>query len=354
MRARDLIVQEFDRNGDLWATRGMLLYRLHEGEDKFVKMAHVPTGFSVFWLRNFTLVRRFTLRPECVEVVVTEKGDLCVLSAGTIWVLPAGEKKFHKTMQLDHYGFGDQGVRNDGILSIGESTIYFGEYFRNSERGGVNVFTSKDDLTSWRTAYEFSPGKVRHIHGIQRDPYTGKLWICTGDLDPESIIAWTDNNFDTIQAIGSGSQMWRTCQLVFTEESVYWGTDTSEGETTGIYKWNKGSGEIEKLLEPDGAVFFGTRLKGGTILMSTDRQGYKNEKDDRTRLYIIDKKDRTATIDCGTWNHNKPGFWFKFAQLRFQRNQGNSSLVISCINQTELPDGDLIMINESELVNALD
>jgi hypothetical protein len=64
LRARDLVVQEYDKHGNLWATRGMIAYKLVEDEDVFKKVTHIPTGFSIFWLRNFTLVRRLTIRPE--------------------------------------------------------------------------------------------------------------------------------------------------------------------------------------------------------------------------------------------------------------------------------------------------
>ncbi|MFH0759149.1 MAG: hypothetical protein V2B15_17815 [Bacteroidota bacterium] len=354
LRAKDLIVQEFDSNGDLWATRGMIVYSLPKGEREFIKVAHVPTRFSIFWLRNFTIVRRLTLRPECVELVRTGKGDLCALSAGILWALPAGEKKFTASIKIAHYGFGDQGVRNDGILSIGESTVYFGEYFSNEKEGEVNLLRSTDDQESWQTAYHFPPGEIRHIHAVQSDPYTGKIWLCTGDANPASRVGWTDDHFNTLHTIGSGSQMWRVCQLAFTEEAVYWGTDTSVGETTGIFKWNRKSGEIRKLADPAGAVFFGTRLEGGTVILSTNRQGYSNELDKKTRLWVIGEEDQVTAIECGTWKAYRIEFWDKFAQLRFQRNQGSPSLVVSVLNQKELRDGDLLIIDEGELVRAVD
>jgi hypothetical protein len=354
MRARDLLVQEFDRNGDLWATRGMLVYRLPEGETEFIKEGHVPTGFNKYWLRNFTLVRRFTLRPECIELVSNDNGDLCAFSHGTFYLSRKGEKKFTKTGNMDHFGEEGFGVRNDGILSLGDSVVYFGEYFTNYDLVDVNILRSRGDLSSWETAYHFPAGEVRHVHSIQYDPYSGKVWICTGDANEASFIAWTGDGFQTIHPIGRGSQMWRSCQLVFTEDAIYWGTDTSVEEMSGIMKWSRTSGRIDKLADPAGAVFYGTRLKGGTVVLSTNRQGYANERDKRTRLILIDEEDRVTMVKCGTWNENKPGFWFKFAKLRFQRNQGSSTLAISCLNQTELPDGELILISESELRKAME
>ena len=49
LRAKELIVQEVDKEGSIWATRGMLLYRLKKGEVKFIRVAHVPAGLSYLW-----------------------------------------------------------------------------------------------------------------------------------------------------------------------------------------------------------------------------------------------------------------------------------------------------------------
>lgn len=245
----------------------MTVYKLEEEGERFERVAHIPTGFSIFWIRNFTIVRRLTIRPECVEMTTTKQGDLCAVSAGQLWIKWFNENKFVNSMTLEHYGFGDQGVRNDGIVSIEDGTIYFGEYFRNSSKVGVRIFKSTDNLTKWETAYEFDPGEIRHIHAIQNDPYSEKLWFCTGDYDSASMVGWSNDGFETIDIIGSGSQQWRVCQLVFTKESVYWGADNGSSDLAGIYCWNRLNKNVEKLIEVDGAIFYGTQLSDGTIIM---------------------------------------------------------------------------------------
>jgi hypothetical protein len=354
LRAKDLVVQEYDKKGNLWATRGMIVYKLKKGDNKFNRVAHIPTGLSIFWLRNFSILRRLTIRPECVEMVTTEKGGICALSAGKIWLLTSGKKKFKETLKLSHYGFGDQGIRNDGIIYINDSSIFFGEYFRNPNKDKIRIFKSMNNMSTWQEAYEFKPGHIRHIHAIQKDPFTEKLWVLTGDSDKESMIAWSNNDFKTIVQIGHGSQLWRVCQLIFTEDAVYWGADTSSESEAGIYRWDRNTSEIEKLQKIEGAVFFGTRLANGIIVMSTDRIGTRTELDNRTRLFIIKEDNKITSFECGTWNHNKKVFWFKTksAMLRFQRNQGGSSLAITCLNQEELPDADLIIISEETLLAA--
>ncbi len=350
LRARDLIVQEYDENGDLWATRGMIVYKLEKGERQFRKVAHVPTGFNPYWVRNFTPVRRLTIRPECVEMVTTDRGDIVALSAGKFWVRPEGEKRFTEVMEIDYYGVGSQGVRNAGLLSLGDSVIYFAEYFMNADRTEpVRVWRSKENYRSWEVAHRFEPGEIRHLHAIQHDPYGEKIWILTGDADDESSLVWTADDFRTVQSIGEGSQIWRVCQLVFTPEKVIWGTDNGIEELAGIYRWDRQQDTIRKLIPVDGAVFYGTKLANGTIVFSTDREGFDIERDDRTRFHIL-HGDSVSTVVGGTWKHHKPGFWFKFAKLRFQRTSGDEFLAISVLNQEELPDGDLILIHQDQLL----
>jgi hypothetical protein len=114
----------------------------------------------------------------------------------------------------------------------------------------------------------------------------------------------------------------------------------------GIYRWDRSTKNLTMLQRTNGAVFFGTRLANGTIVMSTDREGFPNEKDDRTRLFFLDMYDRITIITCGTWKYKKSGFRFNFAKLRFQRSQDNDSLAISVLNQREFSDGELLLFNE--------
>jgi hypothetical protein len=232
-------------------------------------------------------------------------------------------------------------------MNIKNSEFMFGEYFDNPERKAVKVY--KYESEKWKTLYEFKQGKIRHIHSIQKDPYSEKIWICTGDEDKEPMIGWSDHNFDRIDIIGQGTQKWRTCQLVFTEYFVYWGTDTGSKEFGGIYRWDRKTGETVKILTIDGAVFFGTRLKNGLKVFSTDREGFPNEYDDKTRLIIIDNEDKFKIIECGTWAYKQKGFRFNFAKLRLQRNHSSALLAITCLNIKEIPEGDIVIYDQEEL-----
>jgi hypothetical protein len=63
-------------------------------------------------------------------------------------------------------------------------------------------------------------------------------------------------------------------------------------------------------------------------------------------LIIFNTENNIKTVDCGIWDYKKPGFRLNFAKLRLQRLQGSSMLAISCLNQKEIPDGDLLIFSE--------
>lgn len=350
-RAKDLIVQEFDYEGNLWATRGFIIYCLKNGGNEFVRATRVPSGFSIFWFNNFRIFRIFTLRSEIVEMTINEDRQITAFASGLIWFSAGVGQKFEKMMELSHFGpHIGRGIMSTGILQANKKELYLGEYFSNKERTNVKVFKLNSEHRTWEISYEFKPGQIRHIHALQRDPYTNRLWICVGDEDNESMIGWSDDNYRSITPIGHGSQIWRTCQLVFTDEAIFWGTDTGSKDLAGIYRWDRKTMGLKKVHDTKGAIFFSSRLNNGTIVMSTDREGFPNEEDDKTRLFLINKKNKVNSFHCGTWDYKKHGFRFNFAKLRLQRSNGDKSLVISVLNQKEFPESELLIYPEENLV----
>ncbi len=348
-RAEDLVVQDIDSEGHLWATRGMWAYRLQSKDNKFVRQQHIPTGFSLHWLRNFSFVRYMTTRDECVDLFPIPGGKLCAMSGGRMWFSRSLGDDFEESMALRHYGAGVGRGIFKGFTRLKNGTLFIGEYFNNGgpisnrDRTNVRVYASKDNGATWHVAHEFPPRQIRHVHSIQQDPYTGKVWICTGDFNEESMIAWTTDDFKTLNEIGKGSQIWRTCQLAFSQDSLFWGTDTSDRDAAGIYAWDKETHKLSKLSYLPGFIFSATELAGGTIVLGMNRQGTRPfEENDKTWLYVISKNNTVTAIPCGTHANRK-----RFADLRFQRSQGTPSLYLTCLNQKEY-NGDLFMFAEKE------
>lgn len=121
-----------------------------------------------------------------------------------------------------------------GILPTGfyatDDTLLLGEYPLDGTTE-PRLLESADGGDSWTT---IAIPDARHIHAVTVDPFTGDRWITTGDSDEESMIARvTDTGLDIV---GTGSQLWRAVDLVFTPNAVLWGMDCPYVEKNRIVK----------------------------------------------------------------------------------------------------------------------
>lgn len=117
--------------------------------------------------------------------------------------------------------------------------LYAGEYSVNSlDSHSVykGVFPAAGEDT-WKAVLNFASlvewendpsilNAARHIHVVAVDPYTGHVWVGTGDSDMHSKLLYSDDKGETFKLVGMGSQSWRTLSIWFTEQYVYWNMDT--------------------------------------------------------------------------------------------------------------------------------
>jgi hypothetical protein len=123
--------------------------------------------------------------------------------------------------------------------------VYAGDYSSNDllQRHKVYRGTFPNvGAPTWETLIEFpSLGEwlqdpsiteaVRHIHLVTVDPYTGHVWVGTGDANEHSRIYVSEDHGDTFQLLGLGDQSWRTLAVWFTADYVYWDMDTSSPQS---------------------------------------------------------------------------------------------------------------------------
>jgi hypothetical protein len=120
--------------------------------------------------------------------------------------------------------------------------VYVGEYLGNTPslpNYQVKILKGSSFGTHWDTAYMFPPrclrgrdGGVRHVHACQVDPYTGDIWIGTGDADDQSRIYNHTNKLlpDSdgvvrLNLVGIGNQEFRVVSFAFTQDYIYWFMD---------------------------------------------------------------------------------------------------------------------------------
>ncbi|MCG5548922.1 hypothetical protein [Halorhodospira halochloris] len=156
------------------------------------------------------------------------------------------------------------GKRPLTLCSSGD-TVHYGEYRSNPERSPVSIYSL--DTESYRWVRKASLDCVRHIHGVFYDRFTSSLWVTTGDTDQESAIWRGDTGLENLVRVVGGSQQLRAVQLLFTENYVYFGSDTPN-EVNHIYRINRSDYRIECLARVNGSVFFGTKA-GDSLFFST-------------------------------------------------------------------------------------
>lgn len=151
-----------------------------------------------------------------------------------------------------------------GVLPTGvcvhDKNIYLGEYPLDTD-ATPRILRSTDAGCTWTTVLELTD--VRHIHSVQSDPYTGDLWVTTGDTDIECRIGRIRD--DQFEIVGSGDQRWRAVELVFTPSSIIWGMDCVYADRNRVFRLDRDeidrtNSDPESVAMVPNSVYFGVSL----------------------------------------------------------------------------------------------
>ena len=177
-------------------------------------------------------------------------------------------------------------VLRNGACVVG-SELLVGDYWQNKDRSDVRIHRINLATGMASSFLVFPEGKVRHVHFIQRDPYTGRLWIGTGDEDEECLVLSVDLEDPRLQTVGGGSQRWRAVSVLFTEKSVIWGSDNHEG-SNAIYRYDRESGDVHTVGPVIGPVYYSASV-GGHMLFGTTVEKGQGDQDGFGRLYALSR-----------------------------------------------------------------
>lgn len=222
----------------LVATRGLSVYAgpadgsiAHRGTLPAPSLIRRPvqsvTTAKPAWALVRRLVGRFprvTVEPITTDRFVATVGDRVCISedGGRTWsarqALPASSPPF--------------GVLPSAICHH-QGHIYIGTYPLDDDET-PHLLESTDGGLTWHT---HPLPAVRHIHAVQVDPYTGEIWVTTGDRDYECHIGRLDGM--TFDPVGGGSQDWRAVELAFTPQAVLWGVDCGYRSTNPILRLDR-------------------------------------------------------------------------------------------------------------------
>ena len=257
---RAVIVHHADDRGT-WATHDReILYRPAGGDDwrRIGRFPFARPRDLFAWSRP----TRRAMRVDKCNLFPTRAGKLLGIRAGAAYRI--GDRAAHPLFRIQ----GDC-VLHGGIAETATGNVYFGEYFMNGARGAVNIWRVSSDLADHAAAYTFPAGKIRHVHGVYVDPCNaGRLWATLGDHAGECYLVVTDNEFNTIDWIGDGSQLWRAVRLFFTDTSVCWLTDSNLEQNYAV-SMDRQSCQLTVHAEVESSSWYGARTSDGVFLAAT-------------------------------------------------------------------------------------
>ncbi|MFV1980783.1 MAG: hypothetical protein ACC655_06480 [Rhodothermia bacterium] len=164
-------------------------------------------------------------------------------------------------------------------------TVLVGEYWPNYGRESVVVY-SLDLVSISSERHAFEKGQIRHIHALEFDAFTQKVWIATGDADSECIIGQLDGSGRLENIVGQGAQRWRTVGFAFFSDAVYWGSDNHAGKNQ-IWRYDRSTSTVESMGSVTGPVYYNTDLPEH-VIFSTAMENGEGDQDGYSRLYALD------------------------------------------------------------------
>jgi hypothetical protein len=265
------------------------------------------------------IVRRGRRLDKCNVVPVGPSGEqFVIMRQGTVYHYELDTDELHETLELSNC----RNVLHQSIEVIDDSFVVFGEYGSNSERKSVPVYLSRDAGRSWHVAYEFEPGAIRHVHGCYWDSYAERIWMLTGDYEGECYFVSADPDFDELNWHGDGSQLWRACNVFFEQDALYWLMD-SHLQTSYVVRYDRASGNVERLRPLPGPVWYIKRLSDGWYLAATACEEGDGVKDEFAHVFA--SRDGENWEEIGRFRHDGwPKGYFKFGVIGFADGEQSS------------------------------
>jgi len=264
------------------------------------------------WKRLFAHSRlaRRALRIDKCNVVPTEKGFIAIRQS-RVFYYDEKNNQLKQVLTLKNC----RNILHQSIAVNQNKEFFFGEYGNNGNRLEVPVYKSSDCGQTWETIFTFPAGKIKHIHGCFYDPFEEKIWTVTGDFKNECHILCSDFNFNHIEWIGDGQQMYRTCRLFFQEDTIHWIMDSPLQDSYHVVL-NRKTRKAQKKQLFQGPVWYTKKLEDHFYLAATAQEIGPGVKDHLSHLMV--SKDLEKWEDIYQFEHDGyPKRYFKFGVIGF-------------------------------------
>ncbi|MEN4006015.1 MAG: hypothetical protein PQ964_01425 [Methanobacteriaceae archaeon] len=330
----NLSIQYLD-DEEILASSNYTIFRSIDNGNTFEKLISLQVPFYLQFFGKSNLVSR-SLRWGIRNIIKLANGIILAVANKHIFRI---EKDQANIVHSFDRGFGPL---RKGLCEDNKGNCYFGEYILNNKRNlPVRLFKSENNGINWKVIKTFSD--IRHIHCVQFDPFSENIWLCTGDRDSESKIMISKDEGENWFSIASGDQIFRTVSLIFTKESVYWGTDIPTRQNY-ICRYIRKDGTIEKLQPVSGPVHYSTILGDGVKLFATivegNSEGGISEWDKYAHIWA--SEDGINWQDIISWKKDSWPYIMGYGSIYFPSGTNESNYVYLTPKALDSVDNTLI------------
>jgi len=268
---------------------------------------------------------------------------LFVCAAGTIYEIDLDRREIICTFDLPRGSRPLNLTEINGIKGF-EDGLYFGEYFGNPNFTPVHIYR-RTGSGNWEIVYTFPADTIYHIHNLIPDPYRNCLWIFCGDMDQHAGIWKAESNFENVEVILEGSQQYRACFGLVTEDRLIYATDSQMIENTVCEVVFDGEKyDFRKLHAVEGSVIYGSRFNGQFLGATAVEPGGINTPVTVHKIFNTKRgpgiKSNNSTIFLYDYNkgiyqefkRNKkdplPFFLFEFGSMIFPTGMEHSQYLV--------------------------
>lgn len=326
-------------SSDKWiVAKGYRLFTYFPGTGKMIYFSHLADGMRGI-LASFKLTRRL-FRAEITHLYHFRNDTWMCIAKKALFRYDSQSGLFKKCHVIE------KGSRPMNLCQGNDGTIYYGEYCYNPQRHSMNIYCSKDSGDTWEVAYTFGEGEINHIHGIFNDPYTGRLWVATGDDDVACIFGYSDDGFKTFFKEYSGSQKYRVCVPLFTEDEIIFATD-SQYEQNVIRSIDRKTREVKDWQTIQGSGIYAVQ-NGNLMMVSTTVEPSTVNTDQSSHLFY--SWDGHHWKDFISFKKDwLPKTYFQFGSIRFPNYIEESDSVVFHGRALKKLDGKTMIIPTESL-----
>jgi hypothetical protein len=302
-------------DGDLIASRGYSIFKSKDSGKSWILSGKLPVSLHKFFLSKSRIVSR-ALRTGIHQIKQIHNGKILICCDNSIFLSDHFLSSFTRIKLNSHFF-----QLLDHSVCVTPKFTYFGEYIQNSKKNEVNIFRTSDG-ENWELIYAFPKNSIKHIHLLQFDPFSQKIWFSTGDTDSESLLGYANYDFSEVEIVGNNHQDWKSLELLFTSEKIYWGTDNPDVQNW-LISFDRNSRAIQKLTRFNGPIWNLKHFSEGYLLV-TATECRVGEWDNRAHIWYSPDFEKLPWKECISYEKDWMPRIFGFGRLLYGANFNNS------------------------------